>query len=125
VSRQPLPVRLLVDRRRRTGEVIWPPGIPDETIFPGHEIGLKRIPATTFSFEATEGDHAVNHPQRNLPRVPEQCRPWHGHFEGKAVMAEVVIALLVLVSAGIFSAHAYDAFHAKPAARNMLKRART
>jgi hypothetical protein len=60
VSRQPLPVRLLVDRRRRTGEVIWPPGIPDETIFPGHEIGLKRIPATTFSFEATEGDHAVN-----------------------------------------------------------------
>jgi hypothetical protein len=73
----------------------------------------------------TGGDHAVNHPQRNLPRVPEQRRAWHGHSESEAVMAEFVAALFVLVSASIFLAHAYDAYHAKPTARNMLKKAQT
>jgi hypothetical protein len=40
-------------------------------------------------------------------------------------MAEVVAALLGLVSAGIFLAHAYDAYHVKPTARDVQQRART
>ena len=40
-------------------------------------------------------------------------------------MAEVVAMLLALVSAGIFLAHAYDAYRAKPTAPNVLRKART
>jgi hypothetical protein len=45
-----------VNCRWRTGEVIClhrPPGYPDETISPSHEIGLKRIPATGDGNQAT------------------------------------------------------------------------
>jgi uncharacterized membrane protein YjgN (DUF898 family) len=38
----------------------------------------------------------------------------------RPVMAEVVAAVLALVSAGIFLAHAYDAYHAKPTARDIM-----
>jgi hypothetical protein len=66
------------------------------------------------------GDHAVNHPQRYLPRIFEQRRTRHGKAGSETVMAEVVAALLIFGSAAIFVAHAYDAYHAKPTARNIL-----
>jgi hypothetical protein len=57
----------------------------------------------------TTGVGHGNHPQRNLPRIPQE-RPFRqGNLGGKA-MTEVVTALLVFLSIGVFLAHAFDAY---------------
>jgi hypothetical protein len=92
----------------------------------GREVVLKQ-PLGTKRWSATTGaiTHAVRHRQRNLPRVSEQCRAWNGKLGNAAVAAEVVAALLASISASIFLAHAYDAYGAKPTARNVVRRAQT
>jgi hypothetical protein len=55
------------------------------------------------------GDHADIHSQFDLPRVFEECRSWHGEPWGTTTMT-VVTGVLAFFSAGVFLAHAYDAY---------------
>jgi hypothetical protein len=54
--------------------------------------------------------HGRHRPQRDVPRIPPQIPSWLGKF-GSGTMTEMVTALLVFLSVGIFLAHAFDAYH--------------
>jgi hypothetical protein len=82
----------------------------DETIFPtrrkrpetdGEILMIRRIKGD---------DYADIHSQFDLPRVSEKRRSRHGERGRSTTMTEVVTALLALVSAGVFLAHAFDAY---------------
>ena len=49
------------------------------------------------------------HPQLNLPRSSQELPVGHGKL-GRKVMTEVVTAVLVFLSVGVFLAHAFDAY---------------
>src|SRR5712664_1533450 len=53
--------------------------------------------------------HICVHSQRNLPRSSQELPVGHGKLGGK-VMTEVVTAVLVFLSVGVFLAHAFDAY---------------
>ena len=54
-------------------------------------------------------DHVGIGPEPHLPRV-SQARPSRHANTGRKAMTEVVTAILVFVSIGIFLAHAFDAY---------------
>ena len=56
------------------------------------------------------GDHADVHSQLDLPRVFEERRSWYGEPGRTTTMTELVTGVLVIFSAGVFLAHAYDAY---------------
>jgi hypothetical protein len=56
------------------------------------------------------GDDGNVHSQFDLPRVFEDGGCWHGEPWWKTTMIEIVTALLALLSASVFLAHAYDAY---------------
>jgi hypothetical protein len=56
------------------------------------------------------GDHAHIHSQFDLPRVFEERRSWHGEPRGTTTMTELVTGVRAFFSAGVFLAHAYDAY---------------
>jgi hypothetical protein len=85
------------------------------------EVVLKQPLGNKRLVDNNGGDHALNHPQRNPPRVSEQCRARNSKLRNAAVTTELVAALLASVSASIFLAHAYDAYGAKPTARNVVE----
>jgi hypothetical protein len=73
----------------------------------GNNGGLASRPNQTAGF-----GHAGSRPQHDLSRIP-QARPFrHCGPRGKT-MTETVAALLVIVSIGIFLAHAFDAYRTR------------
>jgi len=61
-------------------------------------------------------NHADPHPQRDLPAMPQDRPQWHGNDAGIA-MTEIVTALLVFLSIGVFLAHVFDACRMRPGRR--------
>src|SRR6267142_3954161 len=59
--------------------------------------------------QTTGLDHVGIGPQPHLPRVPQACPSRHGNT-GRKAMTEVVTAILIFVSIGVFLAHAFDAY---------------
>src|SRR5216684_6588199 len=81
----------------------------DETIFqsrrsPPETSHLYQWPRSTTGFS-----HVCVHPQLNLPRSSQELPVGHGKLGGQ-VKTEVVTAVLVFLSVGVFLAHALDAY---------------
>jgi hypothetical protein len=74
------------------------------------EAGLKQDNAPMHPDQTTGCDHAGNHTQRYLSPFPRDCRLWHGGHAGDAPVIEIVTTLLVVLSVGVFVAHAFDAY---------------
>ena len=93
-------------RRPVSDETFRPAG---ETIFQPRE--AVRKPATSISGLGQQWGfrHVCVHPQLNLPRSSRKLSLGHGKLGGK-VMTEVVTAVLVFFSVGVFLAHAFDAY---------------
>jgi hypothetical protein len=81
----------------------------DETISTRREVLRKQRPPTIPSNQTTGLDHVRIGPEPHLLRISQACPYRHGNT-GRKAMTEVVTALLIFVSVGIFLAHAFDAY---------------
>ena len=80
-----------------------------ETIFQSQRSHPETNPVYQWPRSTTGFSHVCVHPQLNLPRSSQELPVGHGKLEGK-VMTEVVTAVLVFLSVGVFLAHAFDAY---------------
>jgi hypothetical protein len=80
----------------------------DETILLRRE-ALRKQRAATVPASNKGLDHVGIGPEPHLPRISE-ARPYGHGNTGRKAMTEVVTAILVFVSIGIFLAHAFDAY---------------
>jgi hypothetical protein len=81
----------------------------DETISLADEGSPKQTEPTMLPGQTTGFDHVRPHPQRDISRIPPE-RPLWLEAPGRKAMIEVVTALFVFLSAGVFLAHAFDAY---------------
>jgi hypothetical protein len=60
-------------------------------------------------WSTTGFSHVCVHPQLDLPQSSQELHVGRGKLGGK-VMTQVVIAVLLFLSVGVFLAHAFDAY---------------
>jgi hypothetical protein len=81
----------------------------DETVL-GHPRNRQETDRDYQNTHQKAGDRRASvHSQRNLQRIPQNCFSRSG-VRGVEVMIEIVATFLVLVSASVFVAHAFDAY---------------
>jgi hypothetical protein len=85
------------------------PDTGGETIFGRREVLRKQRPPTIQPGRTTGLDHVGIGPEPHLPRV-SQAYPFRDGNTGRKAMTEVVTAILILGSIGVFLAHAFDAY---------------
>ena len=82
-------------RGQRCGEFRkYNPAATTKPFSEGREVVLKQPFGNKTLVNNNGGDHAVNDPQRDLPRVSKGCRGWNRKLRNPAVTAEFVAALL-------------------------------
>jgi hypothetical protein len=81
----------------------------NETISIRCEVFRKQRAPTVLSYQTTGLDHVGIGPEPHLPRVPQAC-PCRHNDTGRKAMTEVVTAVLIFASIGVFLAHAFDAY---------------
>ena len=86
---------------------------PDEAVFSVPRRRLETAPLYQRDRITTGCGDAGYRPELDLPPFPQGRPIGHGGDPGNAPMIEIVIAVMVFLSAGVLLANAFDAFHGR------------